>query len=214
MVKYQRTQSKKNQELALKRYGLERTWIVRNKAWIFVGFISFVAVATGLIFQFLGNADGANVAMMIITLGAFILAYQQWDEAKNETSIDKYYERLDLTNSRLNDWHAARAMFPNFWRGEDRESFEKAMYVYLELDNLEYAIEKYRLGYMSAAVAYRSLETFKSRAESREFRELALEYVVKSSGYQDITEKVVSNICSIVWDKTSIYSPAGATQEA
>ena len=51
MVKYQRTQSKKNQELALKRYGLERTWIVRNKAWIFVGFISFVAVATGLIFQ-------------------------------------------------------------------------------------------------------------------------------------------------------------------
>ncbi|MDJ0593860.1 MAG: hypothetical protein QNJ72_28415 [Pleurocapsa sp. MO_226.B13] len=51
---------------------------------------------------------------------------------------------------------------------------------------------------MSAAVAYRSLETFKSRAESQEFRELALEYVVRSSGYQDITEKVVANICSIV----------------
>lgn len=125
MVEYQRTKSKKNQELALKRYGLERTWIVRNKAWIFVGFISFVAVATGLIFQFLGNADGANFAIMIITLGAFILAYQQWDEAKNETSIDKYYERLDLTNSRLNDWSAARAMFPIFGRMKSETLLKK-----------------------------------------------------------------------------------------
>ena len=198
MVKNRRTKSKKTQESTLKGYGLERTWIVRNKAWIFVGIVSFIAIATSLIFQFLGNADGANFAITIITLGAFILAYQQWDEAKNETSIDKYYERLDLTNSRLNDWSAARAMLPDFWKAQDRESFEKTMYVYLELDNLEYAIEKYRLGYMSATVAYRSLETFKSRAESPEFRKLALEYVVKSSGYQNITEKVVANICSIV----------------
>lgn len=69
------------------------------------------------------------------------------------------------------------------------------MYTYLELDNLEYAIRKYALGYMSTDVAYRSLKTFISRCASGEFRQLAYSLAHDNLGYDKETRAVVDKVC-------------------
>jgi hypothetical protein len=37
----------------------------------------------------------------ILSLGAAIIAYRQWRAARHEISIDKYYDRLETANKRL-----------------------------------------------------------------------------------------------------------------
>ena len=184
-------------KLILKNIGFERTWLVQNRLIAMTGIFTLIGliifVLTSFVFR---DAKDIDIASAIIACGALVFAYQQWVETKHENSIDKYYERLTLTNNRLNDWAALRPIFSEFWHYGDTNSFEKSMYVYLELDNLEYSIIKYRYGYMSPYMAYRSLLTFISRCQSPEFLDLAQQCVNKSIGYQDITEEVVNNIAN------------------
>jgi hypothetical protein len=73
------------------------------------------------------------------------------------------------------------------------------MYIYLELDSLEYAIGKYRIGYMNSEDAYRSLNTFRQRClTSSEFCELVSEYV-RNYAYDRETRSVVRQ--TYVWRK-------------
>jgi hypothetical protein len=77
------------------------------------------------------------------------------------------------------------------WTGSAAlEKYEQDMYVFTELDNLEYALEKYRLGYMTLNHANRALRTFRSRCLSPLFRESVLA-CVRTSGYAPHAEEVV-----------------------
>lgn len=68
------------------------------------------------------------------------------------------------------------------------------MYTYLELDNLEYAVEKYKLGYMSARQALRCLKTFQVRCKSPDFLELAQHCATINEGYTSDIIEVVKRI--------------------
>ena len=79
------------------------------------------------------------------------------------------------------------------------------MYVYRELDNLEYAIAKYKLGYMSPENALRSLRTFRVRCNSSpEFRELALMCAMANEGYDSITQEVVKKVCQELMEEEDV----------
>ncbi|WP_349022822.1 hypothetical protein [Sphingorhabdus sp.] len=52
-------------------------------------------------------------------------------------------------------------------------TFEQKMFVFVEIDNLEFAIEKYTSGYLDDGQMYRACEIFQSRCFSRGFRYLA-----------------------------------------
>jgi hypothetical protein len=189
----------------LKSYGFVQPWRVRF--WPFVLVVIVVAVYLGgllaveladVLSQHPSPPDnpstaiatgrdsgsssrGAALATAVLALGAFIVGYHQWRAARRETSMDRFYDRLEIANDRL----AAL---------EGIDAFH--MYVYSELDNLEYVIEKYRLGYMSPEQALRGLRTFQSRLtgyKGQEFGEFA-EGALDRSAYSPDTCCVVRRV--------------------
>ncbi|MBC7456008.1 MAG: hypothetical protein H7335_20380 [Massilia sp.] len=138
-----------------------------------------------MIISFITEFFGKNPdnTTLVFTLGAFFIAYQQWRAARFEASMDKYYDRLDVANRRLENLEGINAY---------------SMYVFMELDNLEYVIEKYKLGYITSEQAFRELKAFyrhcrNIKIEGKLFRNLALE-LVHDAGYQATTCLVVKKV--------------------
>ena len=118
----------------------------------------------------------------ILSLGIAMIAYRQWRAARYEISIDKYYDRLETANKRL------EALQTDKPTPED-------MYAFSELDKLEYVIVKYEHGYISPVLALRALENFKGVCMDRAgFRDIALHWVNKAS-YRKVTRRVVGSVC-------------------
>jgi hypothetical protein len=147
------------------------------------------------LFAYAGQTISSTFAIAVLFLGL-----QQWYRAREEISMDKFHERLDRANERLSGMNIARQ------KGRSRDlllghthtpaTYEMIAYVFTELDNLEYAIEKHRLGYMQDELASRALNTFRNRCLYQTFRELALDMVeLGKVGYSPATEKVVKNVC-------------------
>lgn len=187
----------------LEYFGFSQHFAVRNGPYMFLIFIVLLSLSFELFFKSLPfGMNGSRASTIVLTLGALLLGYQQWRAARNELSMERYYERLDLADRRLDNWPSARDMVKHFWpTAIDQASYECSMYVYVELDNLEYVIEKYKLGYISPEQALRGLRTFQSRCISTEFRELAQEYV-KLAGYQSTTEEIVNNVCKDLFSQS------------
>lgn len=180
----------------LDEMGYKTSWRVRHGMAMRAAFVAVIAVvifaAASLKMCTLNNVD---IASATIALSALLFAYQQWIEAKHESSIDKYYERLSITNERLKDPEIRcklKGVFPSIVD----ETYETKFYVYLELDNLEFSILKYQNGYLTPDMAYRSLLTFLSRSRSRLFLKHAKEAVGGRLGYLSITKTVIDNIAN------------------
>jgi len=194
------------EKLVLKEVGLKKRWTVRIGIWPFLIAIA-VAIAGFIGISKIPENEGSikkedyfGLASTIIAIGGAAVAYEQWIEMKKDSSLDKYYERLNLTNEGFYRWDKTREMFPHFWEVEDNIPYEWVMYVYLELDNLEYAITKYQDGSMGPEIVFRSLVTFISRCQSKNFLRLAESFVEKSIGYSPATKAVVikiANPCNI-----------------
>ena len=180
----------------LKKIGFKKNWLNQTRIWMAIGAFLLISAAIKYFVENEENSRLKGLPDIVIASGAIVLAYGQWIETKHEASIDKYYERLSLTNEGFYRWEEARRMFPFFWEGDNHTSFEKRMYVYLELDNLEYAITKYKYGSMKDEVAFRSLVTFVSRCQSEEFRDLADKCIKNSIGYSFETKEVVNKIAN------------------
>jgi hypothetical protein len=182
--------------------GFRRTFRARYLGWIEVVTISLIVgsvLALASVFpQFFivpGLTQGAVTGA--IGVGALSLGFQQWTLTRGALALDKFYERLAATNQKLDEYSGARE-FAGPWRDNAEEdenlAFGKKMYVYMELDNLEYAIAKYNIGYMSASNAYRSLRTFRQRCDgSLEFCKLASKCVEENLGYNEQTRQAVES---------------------
>jgi hypothetical protein len=178
----------------LKDYGLNRGFAIRRRPWIYVSLVVLAAVAFGAythLYLDTQKLNGIQVATAVVALGAFILGYQQWRSARFETSIDKFYERLEASNKRLQEWATARELLGAV---DDQQSFQQSMYVFSEIDNLEYVVQKYKYGYMSAEQARRGVKTFKARCKHDKFRERARS-CIKLGGYTEETEGIFNNVC-------------------
>ena len=182
----------------LKEFGFTRTFGARYGGWATIGVIAFLVLAVSLIPQgwwpkFLSSGLIKDIKALIIGLGALYLGFQQWRAARSEVSLDTFWNRLSAINDKLDDWPEVRP-FAGPWEidGKDDEAaYRRRMYVYLELDSLEYAVGKYRIGYMNSEDAYRSLNTFRQRClASPEFCDLVLESV-RNYAYDQETRSVV-----------------------
>jgi hypothetical protein len=136
-----------------------------------------------------------------------IFAYYQWNDVRRELSLDKFYDRLSLINERYYYWPHARDLVGHFWPNPpDEKTFQEAMYVYLELDNLEYIIMRYHLGFVSRPLLKRAVRTFSSRCQSSVFSSLARQ-LVNGAGYSSSTIHVVSALTELALaSKTSAKS--------
>jgi hypothetical protein len=118
----------------------------------------------------------------VLSLGIAIIAYRQWRAARYEISIDKYYDRLESANKRL------ELLQTNKPSVED-------MHAFAELDKLEYVIVKYEYGYISAGLMLRALKNFEGLCKDRpEFSQKAAHWVDRAS-YREVTRKLVRMIC-------------------
>lgn len=74
----------------------------------------------------------------------------------------------------------------------EKFSFDQKMFVFLEIDNLEFALEKYSSGYLDHGQMYRACEIFQSRCYNRGFR-----YLAATQGlvyYKDELKKILANM--------------------
>lgn len=122
---------------------------------------------------------------------ALLYAYLQWRAARHETSYDRYYDRLEIANRRSD---AARL---KELEGDTKATQDHlhTMFVFAELDNLEYLLGKYRLRFVRADLACRALHGFTSRCEDRRFREAAVVWVQRDGiGYEPSTRTAVETL--------------------
>jgi hypothetical protein len=169
---------------------LEQSWPVRFGPLFFVVLFVFAAAAAFIAAERYrphgSNINGANVSTVVLGIGAFLIGYHQWRSAKQETSMERFYDRLKTANE-------ARSEL----REDEHRIAPMDMYVYTELDNLEYVVQKYKLGYMSAQQALRGVKTFRSRLEGVTGFGNALRARIEflhSDGYYADTEALVRNL--------------------
>ncbi len=151
-----------------------------------------------------GNVDttvqldtAVQAGVFATALLALLIGLSQWRAARDEVSLDTIYQRMEETNKLLDGWEEVWH-FAGPWptiKGLDKKSnYRHVMYVYRELDNFEYAVEKYRIGLMEPQTAHRVLRTFQARCkESDLFCCLALK-CVNTLGYSQETQQIVEKV--------------------
>ena len=136
----------------------------------------------------------------ILTVGALGFGVWQWRLATAEKSLDTLYARIDLANQRRLDAQG-RLRESGERRGRELSEDEGDLFfdyfVFTEIDNLEYATQKYVLGLLRPAVADRAVTLFEERCRKDDFRERAKE-LVKEGTYFDLTRKLVPKIADRV----------------
>ena len=192
-----------NARAEVESYGFTRSFSSRYGAWVFIGVIIIAILIVGINAQYIpAHQSVSNIITGIVATGAIILGYQQWRAARNEQSLEKFYERLEVTNQKFESWPGARELLGNYpinaGSENEREEvlFQRVQYTFRELDNLEYALAKYNLGYMSSELALRSLRIFQHRCDTPMFRELALLCCTRDAAYHAGTVEVVKRVCS------------------
>ncbi len=132
--------------------------------------VSAAALAASLVLPPDGLGERVLQALSAASAAVgFALAYLQWRAARHEVSFDRYYERLNLANQRFD---AARL---KELEGDPPALKEHlyTMFVFAELDNLEYVLGKHRLGYVRVGLACQALRAFEARCDDDGFRDAA-----------------------------------------
>jgi hypothetical protein len=198
----------------LELYGFERQQARKTQSfWTLASAVVAVAMATGYLLH--GTSlhgepvSGTEIALFALTFGAFLLGGKQWREAREENSMDRYYERLDTANRRRECApESVHTMMKNSIPALAGEDPQVLMYVYVELDNLEYVAGKYRLGYMRPGQTLRGLRTFQRRCLSPKFRQIALTRIREGGDYHRYTAAIVERVCDAVTREEARERPA------
>jgi hypothetical protein len=136
----------------------------------------------------------------ILTVGALGFGVWQWRLATAEKSLDTLYARIDLANQRQLDAQG-RLREPGERRGQELSADEVGLFfdyfVFTEIDNLEYATQKYVLGLLRPTVADRAVTLFEERCRKKDFRERA-EKLVEDGTYFPLTRELVPRIAGRV----------------
>jgi hypothetical protein len=119
-------------------------------------------------------------ALAGIAAGAtFALSYVQWHLARHEISFDKFYEKLNITNQTINACGLREAKNP----GEEIDHLRN-MRTFAQLDNLEYVLGKYRLGFVEFDLVDRAIRTFRSDCDIPWFAEKVIFWIGAREGAQ------------------------------
>jgi hypothetical protein len=148
--------------------------------WRLVFLASFVAVESYMLsLIFAENEAPLKALSTIAAAAAFLVAYWQWKLAREEASFEKYYDRMNTTIDFVDKCGLEEA-------GDSREarlSHVRNMRVFNQLDNLEYVLGKYRLGYISTDIVYRAVRNFKTECAQDWFRTKTLEWLNQIEAY-------------------------------
>jgi hypothetical protein len=130
-----------------------------------------------------------NLSNSVIAV-SLLLAVFQWRSSVEQEALQHYETEIAAANAAEGS-EAVASMLGHAYEGGDRLISEKKRYVYLHLDNLEHALERYRQGFASAAITARAVITFGGHCREIEFRQRALDQV---RNYPPVMRAVVASI--------------------
>ncbi len=199
----------------VKACGIPQARLARAGTWAALLVFLLTVGATALATVGQGTDTVARAVTTAMTFVALTVAIWQWRNVRHEGAIDKFYERLHLSNQmRLNAAEAAftmrEAQAAQVPDGQPEHLFvldgsgtycELAVnfYVYTELDNLEYVVHKYRHGYISRDMANRALHNFQTRFRMPGFEE-HLKKLYGVGSYTELPDNYVKELW-MLWTK-------------
>ena len=135
-----------------------------------------------------------DLGNIILAIGA-LFAVLQWRESLEQQALEKYETGIAAANAVSAKCESVRQMMSHHYPriGSPEGQDERAEYVYLQLDNLEYALERYVQGFASAYTTARAVMTFYNRCVSTEFRERVREQLDAAS-YAPVVRDAVEEI--------------------
>jgi hypothetical protein len=143
-----------------------------------------IALSTGVIALVVGYCTKKwEFVTAILGVGALGIAYVEWMLERRESAINKFYDRLKISND-----------YRNSIRDPNLGMSDENLYVFSEIDNLEFVIEQYRIGYISPALALRAVDTFRGRFGIDGVAERISKFVDMGCGYSPETVKVVRGL--------------------
>lgn len=125
---------------------------------------------------------GSIVVAATLAFGIF-----QWRAALEKDALEKYQAEIKEANEKRLQWQS----IPELMKEHYPTDREHCFYVYQQLDNLEFAIERYLRGFTSAYTASRAVLTFKSKCEAAGFRDLA-KMLVQRGSYSPSVKRIVA----------------------
>jgi hypothetical protein len=143
--------------------------------------------------------EGFRTIGTLITGVGFGIGLVQWRAARQEASFEKYYDRLKIANDRFDEARKSRLKEPPDSDGVQRHLY--TMFVFAELDNLEYILEKHCQRYVHRDLVDRTIRHFWARCKDgnsgAEFRTEVRRWVGaegedEAAGYQERTRKAAS----------------------
>lgn len=189
---------------ALRNLGVSQSFATRWADSLVFGVGAISAALIGIIPKRYPDVlvDFSGLATATIAAAAAIVALRQWRHLRNEATIAGALSRLDLVNTYFMQPERYEVISPLFqgspgWPANIHNwaSWSQDMYVFIELDNLQYGVEKYRLGYSTPYQALRSVDLFAARCQSNTFYEAARRLVETHAGsYTEETVSVVRNM--------------------
>lgn len=126
---------------------------------------------------------GIPGAVLVLSLTGGLVASYRWVKAQRDRNVDDAMRRKDRANQLI--IQSPRLLFPYVgnvfdsqlmpWAGprELEEQIRAEMFVFAEIDNLEFVFDKSRSGLMDTEYALRAIKIFVARAENDRFERLA-----------------------------------------
>ncbi len=140
----------------------------------------------------------------LVTFVLIFLGLWQWGEQRQEVSLDRYFDRLELANKYRLEHFAKFLETDHANVGQVAEDRQRALdqfyifYLFTEIDTLEYVARRYRLGHVKPELAGRAVRTFENRCrQSPTFWVAANTLTAESKAYPLDIKPV---ICAILKD--------------
>jgi hypothetical protein len=146
-----------------------------------------VPVVIGIVAALAIIKDDPAWAELVFVVLAFVVGYVQWIKNQRNANVDDAMDRKDrandliLANAELLMPYVGNVFGMTGDPGEVARSGEERtviqMFVFTELDNLEFVYDKARAGLMEDEYSVRAIRVFVARGENRRFYEVAYRLV-------------------------------------
>jgi hypothetical protein len=133
-----------------------------------------------------------------LNLGAGVLAFSvllavfQWHASLEQDAMQRYESEAAGANGA--ETKEVAKMLPDLYPVSEEPARSQAHFVYISLDNLEYAIERYREGFASATTTVRAVMTFAVHCREPQFKRLVKQQLV---GYSPVVQRVANAIIAL-----------------
>lgn len=165
----------------------------------------------------------ANLGTFTVVLIGFWIGYRRWALAEKNRNVDDTIRRKELANKMMVD--NASILLP--YVGDvfeieteyaetlvtDRERIQVQMYVFTEIDNLEFVFDKVNAGLLEDKQALRAIKIFMARCENKNFERMTRTLVEKGRYNFDFVKCVRSLSDVADWARGRTFPTLGGVSD-